>query len=256
MPKPPASSIDTGKYLGDVRIYTDELLPNCSLGFVMSGVHEETKEPAWFGFCKKTGKIQKVGPYETFPQAVKYLNLTKGCLKCTFNKGDKTENRRSVIDEKVREELERTIGVELHSVPEPLRIFVESRGFFDINFDNKFGTRFFTSIPDDNRAIIDMMPPCKSEADFTRKVQALAGMIDRINEKEIRALIKNAEKQKLPGSINLLEQILKENYPSYKPYLISNLRSLMNLRSKLYPTHALTSSILGCLSNFEFQIIH
>jgi hypothetical protein len=251
MPEPPSFAKNTGTEIMGVKIYTDDiLLPNCSSVYVMSGVHTDTKEPGWFAFCKKSGKLEQVGPYETYSQAIKYLNLTKGCKTCELNKSENKEKSINLIDEKVREELEKTLGVKLHSIPEELRFFVEYRSYFDINFDAIFKSRFFVMLPDDFRAVLDILPPCTCEKDFTTKVCALAGLLDRINENEIRKLIGDKEKQNLSGSINILEQILKENYPKYSGYLISNLKSLMNLRNKMYPTHALSAQILVALQNF------
>jgi len=78
----------------------------------------------------------------------------------------------------------------------------------------------------------------------------LAGIIDRINKNEIRKLIKDKKKQKLTGSINILQQLLEENVPNYPRHIVSNLRNLMSLRSKLYPAHATSSGILVVLRNF------
>jgi hypothetical protein len=74
--------------------------------------------------------------------------------------------------------------------------------------------------------------------------------MDRINEKEIRTLIKDKNKREnLTGSINLIEQILKEHGIDYPRRVFSNLRNLMNLRNKLYPAHATSSQVLVILRN-------
>ena len=56
--------------------------------------------------------------------------------------------------------------------------------------------------------------------------------------------------KELKGSINTLEQFLKENFPNYPRYIISNLRNLLSLRSKMYPAHATTAEIIVILGNF------
>jgi hypothetical protein len=43
---------------------------------------------------------------------------------------------------------------------------------------------------------------------------------------------------------------LKENFPKYPRYIISNLRNLLSLRSKMYPAHATASEIIIMLNNF------
>lgn len=60
---------------------------------------------------------------------------------------------------------------------------------------------------------------------------------------------KNKKKQNLQGSINILEQILKENIPNYPKSVIFNLRNLISLRSKMFPTHATSAEILIVLRN-------
>ena len=100
------------------------------------------------------------------------------------------------------------------------------------------------------RLLIDLVKPCSDQKDFALKVQALAGMIDRINEKELKDKIKNKEKEKLQGSINLLEQFLNENFPHYPHHIISNLRNIIALRNKMYPAHATAAEIVVILRNF------
>lgn len=248
----PKSVKDTGIYIHGARVYTDDLIPNCSRCFVLSGPHVKTREIGWFVFCRKSGNLEKVGPYETYHKALRVLTLTKGCDSCELNKAKDKTSYFPLLDEKVKQEMRALYGEEqtLSIVMKPLQYFVESRNFLDVNFEARFGMRFFRSLPDDAVAAVDLIKPCQNVKDFAFKIQALAGMIDRINESDVKKLIKNKEKQNLSGSINILEQILKENFPNYHPHIISNLRNLMSLRNKMYPAHATACEILVVLRNF------
>jgi len=249
----PDSAADTGRYVLGLRVYTDETIPNCKRCFVMAGTHSRTKERGWFAFCKRSGKLERVGPYETFHKALRTLTLTKGCDSCEFNRDPNKASYLPLLDERVKEEIVEIFGEDhiLSVVMGPLQFFVESRNYLDINFKNRFGVRLFRPLTDDSVALVDLVKPCQNARDFAIKIQALAGLIDRINESEVRKIIQDKEKQQqLKGSVNLLEQIVRENYPNYPRHIISNLRNLMSLRSKIYPTHATSSEILVVLRNF------
>jgi hypothetical protein len=246
----PNSARDTGTSILGVRIAVDDTIPNCPRCFVMSGKHAKTRETAWYAFCRRSGALEKVGPYETFGQALKYLNLTKGCDSCKFNSSERKEDLIPLLDVKVKEEMEKIYGDSFSTVMTPLQFFVENRYYFDINFSNRFGIRFFKSLPEDMLAAVDFTRKCMDRDNFVFKVQALASLFDRTNEDEIRKLIKDPRKQKIEGSLNILEQILKENSGSYPRHILSNLRNLMALRSKVYPTHGTASEIIVILNNF------
>lgn len=249
----PDSAKDTGRYVLGLKVFTDETIPNCNRCFVMAGIHSRTKERGWFAFCRRSGKLERVGPYETFHKALRTLTLTKGCDSCEFNRDPNKALYLPLLDEKVREEMVKIFGENhiLSVIMRPLRFFVESRNYLDIIFKNKFGVRLFRPLTDDSVASVDLIKPCQNAKEFAVKIQVLAGLIDRINEKKIRNLIQDKKKQQqLKGSVNLLEQIVKENFPKYPRHIISNLRNLMSLRSKIYPTHANSSEILVILRNF------
>ena len=84
---------------------------------------------------------------------------------------------------------------------------MRNRQYFDINFKNRFKIGFFKPLLDDCIATVDSIIPCENGEQFAMKVQALAGMIDRIEENSIRDLIKTPEKRQVTGSLNILEQI-------------------------------------------------
>ena len=246
----PVSVVDTGKSFLGMRTYTDTLIPNCRCCFVIAGTHEKTKERGYSAFCKKSGKIEKIGPYKSYHEALKFLVLTKGCDSCSFNKSQLKDAYLPVLDEQIKTEIESLYGIGQSTaiIMSPLQDFVESRNYLDANFKSLFGIRLFQTLTDDAVAIKDLMKPCVSQKDFALKIQALAGLIDRIDEKGLKEKIK--EKDKLNGSINVLEQFLKENFPNYQKYIISNLRNLLALRSKMYPAHATASEVIIILGNF------
>ena len=246
----PDSARDTGREILDMRVYTDATIPNCKRCLVTAGTHIKTKERGWYAFCKKSGRLEKVGPCETFHKVLRTLTLTKGCDSCEFNRYENKEAYLPLLDKKIKEEFRDNFEKQLLVVIKPLHFFVEYRNFLDANFKQRFGVRLFKSLPDDCVAVVDSVKPCRNAKDFSLKILALAGMIDRINGSEIRKLIRDEEKRKLTGSISLLQQLLEENVPNYPRHIISNLRNLMLLRSKLYPAHATSSEVPVVLQNF------
>jgi len=247
----PKTAKRTGKYFEDVELVTSELVPNCHRCFVMVGHHKKTGEPGWYAFCKKTGKMKSVGPQESFHKALKILTLTKGCDSCEFNESEDKDVYLSTIKEEIEKEALELLGEEhiLSRVKGSILKFVQYRNYFDIHFKDKFGVRFFKSVLDDSVAVVDLINPCSNQREFALKILALAGLFDRVNTNEIRDKIKDPEKRDLSGSINILEQILKENSRSYSRRMISNLRNLFSLRSKMYPAHSTATEILKIIQN-------
>jgi hypothetical protein len=249
----PNSVIDTGTSIFGCRTFIDELIPNCNRCFVISGNHIKTKEPGFYAFCNKSGNdLENVGPYTTYHEALKVLVLTKGCDSCTLNNFKLKDAYLPYLNEKFKEEMTAIYGTDqsLTIVVNPVHNFVESRKYLDLNFQSRFNFKLFLSIMDDNVAVVDLIKPCISSQDFALKIQALAGIIDRLNEKELRERIRKKDKEKIQGSLKVLEQFLKENLPNYPLHTISNLRNLMALRSKMYPAHVTTSDIIIILKNF------
>lgn len=247
----PKSSRRTGKKIFGMDVVTDATIPNCSRCYVFSGHHQKTGEIGWNAFCKKTGKMEHVGPYETFHKALRTLVLTKGCDSCEFNKSDSKKSYLSLLDQRIQEEMKEMFGQEhiLTFVMGPLECFVKYRNYLDITFKDRFKVRLFKPMPEDCMAIVQSIKPCKTSEDFALKIQAFAGIIDRMNTAELQKIVKDEEIAKKQGSILLLEQILKENYPSYPKSAVFNLRNLMSLRSSMYPAHVNASRILMLLRN-------
>jgi len=246
----PDSAIDTGKRIFGMKTYIDNLIPNCDRCFAISGLHGKTKERGHYFFCAKSKKLERVGPYKTYHEALRYLVLTKGCDTCSLNKFKLKKAYLPFLNDKVREEMQSIYGSgqEVTITLSPLRYFVEARNHLDVNFKSRFGIRLFQAMADDSVAVVDLIEPCKNQRDFSLKVQALAGIIDRINEKELREKI--SRKESIKGSINVLEQFLKEYAPNYPRHIISNLKNLMSLRNKMYPAHVNAAEIITILRNF------
>ena len=243
------STIDTKTYIMGMRTYTDIMQPNCFRCFVIGGHHKKTREQAYDAFCKKTGKLAKVGPYKSYYEALKFLVLTKGCDTCEYNKFPLKQAYLPILDEKIKEEIAEVYGInqELQITLNPIHQFAEYRNFVDLNFRDRFGISLFQASADDLVAACDLMKPCKCQTDFALKIQALSGMIERINTKQLKGLIKEKDLQE--GSINALEQFLKENYGVAPRFIVGNLRALVTLRNKMYPTHTTATELLIVLRN-------
>jgi hypothetical protein len=244
------SAIDTKTTFLGMPTYTDILQPNCMRCFVLSGLHSKTHERSFTAFCKKTNKLAKIGPYKSYYEALKFLLLTKGCETCEYNKSPLKQAYLPILDEKIKEEIDALYGSkqELLIALNPIHRFAEYRNYLDINFKDAFGIRLFQTSPDDLVAGCDIVKPCKCQTDFALKIQALSGMIERLNTQELITLIKKRDLEK--GSVNALEQFLKEQYSDIPRYIISSLRTLINLRNKMYPTHSTATELLLFLRNF------
>lgn len=105
----PDSVIDTKTRLyvsnSETRIFTDDLIPNCDRCFVMAGRHVETKKPGFFAFCIKNKNLENAGPYTTYYEALKMLALTRGCVRCEYNKSSFKDAYLPFLDEKIREQM-------------------------------------------------------------------------------------------------------------------------------------------------------
>ena len=93
----------------------------------------------------------------------------------------------------------------------------------------KFGFRIFNA---NEKAVFQIMKPCRTEEEFTSNIAALALLIDQINVEELK---KYAGEQ--GGSINLLQEFLVKSVEDSCSELISNFRDIMTLRSKKFPIH-------------------
>jgi len=92
-----------------------------------------------------------------------------------------------------------------------------------------FGFNLF--LPNE-KAVFQLMKPCRNREEFTNNIAALSILIDQINTEEIRKTTIKKE-----GSINILEEFLSENVKDLPSEILSNLRDIMTLRSKGFPIH-------------------
>lgn len=247
----PKDAKKTGTIVAGMEVVTTEVVPNCKLCYIISCHHQRTNEIGWFAFCKKTGKMDKFGPYKSIYEAIRTLILARGCDSCEFNTSSTKDTYLQEIDQQIEKEIKESLGEEhiLTKIDTLYSQFMEYRMYIDISFKDRFGMRLFNSLPDDSVAILDLVKPCKNERDFALKISIIMGLIDRINP-EIKNIIKAENKEKYQRSVQIIEQILKENKNDYKPTIISNFRNLINLRGKLYPVHATGFELLRILRNF------
>lgn len=85
---------------------------------------------------------------------------------------------------------------------------------------------------------------CLDEKSFDSQINALKTIIDRINSKELKILLKNISKD---GSVKLLELFLKEKYSKYNSQIIKRLRRIITIRKKL-PIHKDTTEVKNSLA--------
>jgi len=75
-------------------------------------------------------------------------------------------------------------------------------------------------------------------------------VVGEIETQSIHKLIKSSKPE--PGSINILETFLIENFPNYDKPIIKNLRVIVTLRSKKYPIHRDDPAFIDALNYFGF----
>ena len=213
----PNTDKDTGTSILGMRKYIDELIPNCGRCIVIGSSHEKTKERGYFAFCKKSGKLERIGPYKSYFEALR--TLTKGCDSCIFNKLEAKNEYLPLLNEKFKEEMQELYGKEdaLTIAMSPVQSFVEYRKHLDVNFEARFGMKLFNPLTDDSVAVVDLIKPCNDPKTFALKIEALAGIIDRINGKELKDKIQKKEKGKKtqetsPHGIELLKISLRVPY--------------------------------------------
>jgi len=122
---------------------------------------------------------------------------------------------------------------------------VEARRNINLLFERNFKTRFFKQ---NEMAVNDIHKPCSNEEEFNNRIMSLARLISEIETQNVLKLIKS--KQPEPGSINILEAFLEENFQNYDKTVIKNLRVIMTLRSKKYPIHRDDPAFIDALNYF------
>ena len=100
--------------------------------------------------------------------------------------------------------------------------------------DNLCESRFkFKLFHPSERAIFQIMKPCRSEGEFTNNIAALALLIEQLNVREMKKIVGEKE-----GSINVLEEFAKQCIDDFPTEIVQTFRDIMTLRSKKFPIHA------------------
>lgn len=99
--------------------------------------------------------------------------------------------------------------------------------------DNLCESRFkFKLFYPSERAIFQIMKPCRSEGEFTNNIAALALLIEQLNVREMKKVFREKE-----GSINILEEFASQYIEDFPADIIQNFRDIMTMRSKKFPIH-------------------
>lgn len=107
---------------------------------------------------------------------------------------------------------------------------VEYRENINALWDNKFKFKLFLPV---ERAILQMMKPCRNGEEFTNNIGSLALLLDQMDSKRMNE-ISPSEKT---GAINILENFLASNSISVPTDFIANFRDIVRLRSAKFPFH-------------------
>ena len=123
---------------------------------------------------------------------------------------------------------------------------IRKRRDLNVIFNSRFKTNLFK---DHEMAILDMGKPCSNEDDFNNRIQSLNTLIDEMHNKELGKYV-DINKN---GSVNILEAFLEVKLPNYDKTIITNLRTIVILRSKKFPIHKDDPKFIRALSYFGFQ---
>lgn len=113
---------------------------------------------------------------------------------------------------------------------------VDQRDKINDLWETKFRFKLFRH---NERAVFEIMKPCTSEADFTLSIAALALLVDQLNVKEMKEVVGRKE-----GSINVLEEFVRQRIGDHPPEIITNFRDIMTMRSKKFPIHTTESKFV------------
>jgi hypothetical protein len=123
---------------------------------------------------------------------------------------------------------------------------IRKRRDLNVIFNSRFKTNLFK---DHEMAILDLGKPCSNEDDFNNRIQSLNTLIDEMYTKDLGKYV-DINKN---GSVNILEAFLKVKLPNYDKTIITNLRTIVILRSKKFPIHKDDPKFIEALSYFGFQ---
>lgn len=125
---------------------------------------------------------------------------------------------------------------------------INERREINLLFESKHGFKLFKP---NEMAISDLGRISKDENDFTLRIQSLSSLIDEIDAKPMKKLLKGQCVES--GTINILKAFMDECHAGYQDDLIINLRRLMTLRSKKYPVHKDSADLLKILQQMGFD---
>jgi 20S proteasome alpha/beta subunit len=145
-----------------------------------------------------------------------------------------SENKCEIIDKSEIEKLKarqmplskRATETQIKTIEDAVRLREEINNLWE----RQFGFKLFQP---NERAILQIMKPCRSEDEFTNNILALALLTDQLNVKEMKKTISEKE-----GSITILKEFLEKNIGTFPSEIISNFRDIITLRSKNFPVHA------------------
>lgn len=141
---------------------------------------------------------------------------------------------KSELSDTIKKQLQDILNSQLQK--EKIRAFlekiVETRRFLNLRFKADGIDNAYSS----NEKIIYLLKPCNDEADFNNLIMVLSGIIDAdlMCFKEHVVLPKGKT-----GSISAFEEYLNNTLGEggYNQVIIKNLRDILVLRSKKFPTH-------------------
>ncbi|PGT57943.1 hypothetical protein [Bacillus thuringiensis] len=139
------------------------------------------------------------------------------------------------LPEKVKQQLQAVLSSQLHKnkIETIVQEIVEVRRGINTHYKAIRVEQVFES----NEKVIYLLKPCNDESEFNNFILTLAGIIDKDLSKFYDMVELAVDKK---GSINAFEQYLKDKHGEggFSPNIIQNLRDIMSLRSKKFPTHS------------------
>ncbi|GFP28217.1 hypothetical protein HKBW3S43_00558 [Candidatus Hakubella thermalkaliphila] len=104
------------------------------------------------------------------------------------------------------------------------------------------------------RSISDLYGSCATEQDFMFKVAVIA---DLVNKLSMADALSEEERDGIEGSVNLLEVYLNKFHQGFGDFLISNLRSIVDVRNS-FPVHSKSKRLIKSfeLLDIEYPVYH
>ena len=184
-----------------------------------------------------------------FQKEINYVNIDTN-YKHTIGFLENLKNRALIENNEIKSLPKTASSKKTDKTPDILKKITDERRSINLIFQDNLGFKLFK---DNELAILDIQKDCRSEDDFTLRVQSLCNLIDGVDIKELKKRINNGNGNVQPGSINLLKAFMDTIYPDYNDKLITNLRLIMSLRSKKFPVHKDTPEFLKVLRQMGFK---